>query len=408
MRLQIVSSGCANDIPRLLHPTGLEVDGSEALGAVVANLSITLLCGLLSYIVFHGVRLGAPRLFAKLEDFHGFVEQPAVPLFLFLFFYQGLTLAGMTLVMYSDTAPHLLAGVAVLCICAAVPLVLFHIVGQNVPTKAVYAIAATRNYAYMRWIVGPGEWVNLRPYCHWVQRYSSVIRTFKQGHAWYFFIDMAASFAISALHSTIAETAMGCGHKKMACAVIFLTLFVLEGALWPHARPRDSACDILTHSFQGIAMVLIASGFYHNDAGMWAFTSGVHLLRATEVLLLMRVALDVCTEAYIALKGRRANLQEDMLRAKAMPQVDADILEVVSSEGHPEPDFTPLLAGSTVQPNLMSPRDRKFSCASTPSSTGARGRTYSHMPAGRGRSGLWSPITPSASTMISPVSNSED
>ena len=315
MRLAVVAGGCNGEIPRMMNPTGLTIDGSDAAGAVVGNTAIALGFGLLCFLLLKVAQAGGhkvfPRLFDNL-DTQGFLRMPSVPLCIFQFLYQGLTLSGMTLVLHPAAGWHLFLGLIVIMSCIAIPCILIRVVRKNVPAMGVYAKAVNRHWLLTHFI-GPGEWVNTTQDSMWVQRYATVLRTYKQERVWYVGVDFAASFALSAIQSVVADSNKGCGHIKFAGALVFLALLALEVTFWQHARSRDGAADITALSMQSGALMCMAVGYYYDDPEYWTFTAASVLFLVAVGVLMLKVVADILTELYILVTQRRTNLQDDIL-----------------------------------------------------------------------------------------------
>ena len=331
VRLALIADTCGEGVSDLLHPTGLVVDGSPALGMFVANMAITAGAAVLSLVVLAAVvpigRRITPRFFEGL-DTQGFLRLPSAPLVIFQFFYQGIALAGMSLLLQPGTTVHKLIGVSSILFCISVPIVLFRVVHANVPEHAVLACAANRKSSALVALIGTGEWVNTREDTMWVQRYSSVVRSYKQDRAWFGVVEFAASFAISAVHSVGPDSRLQCGHVKMATAAIFVVLLLCECFLWPHARHRTAAFDCTLIGLQTFAMVFIALDHYRGVSEDLTGIASLLLLAGTAVLGL-QVVLDVLAEGHIFFTKRRALLQEDVY-AQYAPKGDDLVQDIVS------------------------------------------------------------------------------
>ena len=336
LRLALVSKGCSRDLSTALHPTGLSLDNSKPVGAVAANIAMLATFIAACFVAVPVVRVVGTCLFPtffKDRDVVGLLRLPSAPVLVFQYFYQGLTLAGMSLVFHPEKGWHAAVGAAILLVCAVVPVVLHLTITQGVPAYGVYARAEGRQNRALISLLGEGEWVSMQRNPMWVQRYT-VIRPYKQGATWFLLIEFVSSFALSAIQSTAPETSEGCGHVKMASGLVFLVLLMLEGLFWPHARSRDAALDILLLGTQLAAMVVMAAGYYTATLDSWLFDVSSKLLTVAFMLLVVKIALDILTEVYVITSGRRGNLQEDVLNKSALlihPQGGC-ILETTQSD----------------------------------------------------------------------------
>ena len=320
LRLALVSKGCSHDLSTALHPTGFSLDNSKPVGAVAANIAMLATFIAACFVAVPVVRVVGTCLFPtffKDRDVVGLLRLPSAPVLVFQYFYQGLTLAGMSLVFHPEKGWHAAVGVAILLVCAVVPVVLHLTITRGVPAYGVYARAEGRQNRALISLLGEGEWVSMQRNPMWVQRYT-VIRPYKQDATWFLLIEFVSSFTLSAIQSTAPETSEGCGHVKMASGLVFLVLLMLEGLFWPHARPRDAALAILFLGTQLAAMVVMAAGYYTATLDSWLFDVSSRLLTVAFILLVVKIALDILTDIYVITSGRRGNLQEDVLNKQAL------------------------------------------------------------------------------------------
>ena len=321
-RLVIASLGCHKEgepppsVPLALHPTQIQVMGSDSAGAVVGNTLIAVgfgcVCAVALLILQRFGRSMCPGLFTSL-DTQGFLRLPSAPFFVFQLLYQGTTYGAMNLVLHPPSVGLCIAGLVSLLLCIVLPLLVFWTVTSNVPRSAQYMHDTRPLGAWMTILIGPGEWVSLHEDCHWVNRYATAVRMYRQELAWFSIIEFAGSFALSALSAVNATTLVSCGHVKISAALVFLIMLVVEARLWPHARMRDSAMDFVGLGLQMSAMVLMGAGYYsgaRDASDSWTFAVAGYILLLAVALVLLKVALDVIAELYILLTGRRAALQQ--------------------------------------------------------------------------------------------------
>eukprot|EP01061_Rhynchopus_euleeides_P025092 TRINITY_DN40476_c0_g1_i1.p1 TRINITY_DN40476_c0_g1~~TRINITY_DN40476_c0_g1_i1.p1 ORF type:complete len:408 (+),score=161.87 TRINITY_DN40476_c0_g1_i1:115-1224(+) len=258
-------------------------------------------------------------------DFAGLLHVPSAPLFVFQFFYHGIALAAMHLMLHPDQPWHIAVGIAACLVCIAVPVVLVCVMSRDIPDVALYTRDPDRR-GFTLSLLGPGEWLNTYRDCMWVQQFSSVLRTYKQDRVWYIGVEFGMSLVLSAITSTRAQTSMGCGHVKLASAFVFLVLLCLQAYFWPHARHRDSAADIVLLGLQMSAMLVMAIGYYGQDESLWMFDVAAHIVTVVMVLLMVKVALDLLAELWVLLTGCRTELQDALL-------TDLETKDALSAEG---------------------------------------------------------------------------
>ena len=351
--LALLASGCSRKMPWIMHITGLVIDGSEYAGALVANFSIALATGLLCWGALKAVAALFPSMTANLGDLQGYMRLPSAPLVVFIFMYQGSTLASMGLVLSGSKTYLVLSGFVALTLFAAIPFALTRVVMQAVPEQAVYARAVGRKRLTSA-LLGPGEWVNTTPGRMWVQRFACITRMYKQGHVWYFALELAANFTISAIKSAKSDTYTGCGHIHVAIGVVLAVMLFTEGMLLPRARPRTAVVVLAFIGLNCSAMFLMAHGYYTYGGSKWSFDAAGDLLFVSQWVMIVGLAADLLTEIFVFLSGRRTNLQDNVLddiqtaKTKAGKAVEVEELDESTSElGTSVEPYTPF--GQSVQ-----------------------------------------------------------
>ena len=323
-RFLLAGQGCTTGIPRTLHPTGVTIDGSDAVGAVVMNTAIIIgfavLCVLLVRVALAFGSIISPQFFAGL-DAQGFLRIPSLPLLIFQVFYQGTTLAGMVM-LYDHTWWHVVTGLVVIVMCFTVPLAVAYTVWSAIGTQAVYAKVAGRTKYWPRVLLGHGEWTNTARTTLFVERYSSVVRRYHPDKTWYIIIEYGASFATSALTATAPSTYIGCGHVKAAMSVVFALPVIVTLVYKPHAKTRDSAVDASTGILMSSAMGLLAAGFYGEMETEFLFSASTFIIKSAMVMLAAKAVMDVINVLYLICTGRQKVLQEDVYRIFNEREVD--------------------------------------------------------------------------------------
>ena len=319
LRLVAISGSCrvgnennsSREYPRPLHPTQWKIGDSYALGMVAGNVMISfgfaVLCFFILKIAERGGTSCAPKLFNGL-DTQGLLRFPSAPLFVFQFLYQGTTQGGMSLVSHPNTPFHFIIGFVTCCGCVAVPIFIFRECRKGVPSQAVYADDA--RYGLKRLLMGPGEWVSNHVELHWVNRYRTVIGSFRQEVVWFSIVEFASMLAISAMESLNTRTLIQCGHKKLFEGFLFLILLVLEAILWPHCRARDSTVDFVLLGLQAAALFCMAAGYYEENTRHYGFEIASTLLFDSVIILIVKSGIDVLVEGYILCKGIRTRVQQ--------------------------------------------------------------------------------------------------
>ena len=315
LRLLLLSTSCSAEIPRLLHPTGLTIAGRPELGAIIANLAIILTISTVSRLTLclsRRVSLSGPYQESSLMhelDMLGILRPPSTPFYLLRYFYEGLALAGVRLVVQSDALWELFLGAAVCVVMVGIPLMVFHVVGCDVPVHALYAQAETRGRTE-RFFLGAGEWVNRSRNRGWVQTHSALVHPYRQQCAPFVGVDLIASLSIATIFGLSPDEATACAHTRLAAAAVYFGMLLLIVCLKPYAKGRDNIFAVVFLGVQGVAACVVAGSFYGGGEG--GDESAGYLIAAATVLYAAKVVLDIATELYIIRTGRRTTLQRDV------------------------------------------------------------------------------------------------
>ncbi|KAJ9463269.1 hypothetical protein DIPPA_23924 [Diplonema papillatum] len=324
--LAMVSMNCRVDgdyeLPIVLHPLQMRIEGSHALGCVIGNTALMIGFYGITYCVFLATSAAQPLFSNSLPvDVRGFVRFPSSALFIVIWLYQGTTLSGILLLLNAPSTWAWLLGCAVALLCVVIPVWVFHRVvdGTRWRNLARYRHDDANACRWLTFIVGPGEWVSTSPEKHWVSRYSSIVLTYRQDTAWWALLEFLGAFSLAAITATPTSDNVGCGHVKLASASVFCMLLVLELRYAPHVRQRDNWIDPATLLCEAGALVLAAGTLYLEDPGHWTALATQILLYAATGFVVVKALLDVFAELYLYSTGRRVRLQNDEwgLTAKA-------------------------------------------------------------------------------------------
>ena len=152
---------------------------------------------------------------------------------------------------------------------------------------------------------------------------------------WFSFLEFSASLGLSAAAAVDTVNYVQCGHVKIAQALIFLIMFLLAVIARPHHRPRDQITDMILTMTQMIACVLMAAGFYSEKASGGLFDAAATFLHITTAFLLLKVAMDLSSEAYIFFTKRRITMQLDMFGESETKALDTSALETSVVDARP-------------------------------------------------------------------------
>ena len=349
--------------PIALHPTQISIHGSEAAGMVVGNLggfvAITTLhlfsCELVRLLQAAALKLVfTSRTEPFVHDVQGLLRFPGGPALLFQVLYQGSSVGALQLLYSAPTLwLRVLGGVAT-GLCIAVPFFVLRAFVVDAPLKALVMVdsqTAGRGQTARRvlhFLIGKGEWVSVSERNHWSLRYSAVIRPYKEKCLWFYFVQLASMFAISAIQAFAPTNYVACGHIKVASLGVILIMLSVVIKVRPYARSRDMVIDVMVMSFQCFALIFMAVGYYRENPRSGVFDGATVLMVLGVVCILVKVAMDGVYELYVLIVCRRDRLQDryfDSLAADADVQlledgfrieVDADIsTEGDDSDGEP-------------------------------------------------------------------------
>ena len=344
MKLVIVSIPClygensAKQFPLVLNLMGMSLDGSESLGALAGNTALMLGCVFLSLLLLQLAKTCGKHFFTTSSlanlDTQGFLRLPSAPLLLFQLLYQSIAYSAMNLSLQPRHPHEAVVGVVAVLLCLCVPvLTLRKVVSGMKAGFGVYATAKERTSTALVFAIGKGEWVNTNATQLFVQRYSSVMRTFARRTYWFFILEYAASFTICAIHSVEPDFIFGCGHMKAFSALILFAMMLLEATLSPHCRFRDSVVGILLNGLLCCATILMAVAYYHEDNEYWTLDAATYTFDVAVVVLMIKVAADLATELYLYCSERRTIIQEKYLADHDTHSDGADEIESDANSG---------------------------------------------------------------------------
>ncbi|KAJ9455300.1 hypothetical protein DIPPA_33505 [Diplonema papillatum] len=316
-RLLLITAGCnvrgADDkLPRVFHPTGLFFGGSRALWVVLGNFGLLAASAALCFLLLQFAQAAGQRAFPTLFeglDTQGFVRIPSAPLMVFTFLYQGTTYGAVMLLMEPPDPVGFCVGFAAFVFCSAVPVGIAFRVQRAVPAKAVYLRDSVYKGRVWSFLIGPGEWVSVRRANHWVNRYASVVRTYRQETVLFSLIEYGSMFSLAAVSAARVEGPFACGHVKLFSGFVFLVQLVAEAALLPHERGRNNVFDFVFLACQAAGLLCMAAGFYLGDVHHWSHRAAEVFFWTAWGTLAVRVLCDLLTELFVLVKGRRDRLQ---------------------------------------------------------------------------------------------------
>ncbi|KAJ9459310.1 hypothetical protein DIPPA_22667, partial [Diplonema papillatum] len=314
--LAMVSMDCRVDgdyeLPLVLHPLRFRVEGSHALGCVIGNTALMVGFYWITYLIYRAALAARPLFSESLPlDVRGFVRFPSSALFIVIWLYQGTALGGMLLLLNAPSTWAWFLGCGVSALCILVPIWVFRRVVEGTQYRARFRYDGVIVHRWLVFVIGPGEWVSTSPEKHWVLRYSSMVLTYRQDTAWWALLEFLGAFTLAVITATPTSNHIQCGHAKLASALVFCMLLLLELRYAPHVRQRDNLIDPAMLLCEAVALIFAAITLYENDPNHWTTLTTQILLYTATCFLVIKALLDVFTEICLLRTERRDRLQND-------------------------------------------------------------------------------------------------
>ena len=305
-------------LPWTLHPTRLVVLDSMWIGAVVGNSVICFGFALLAWLVLVAAQFIVPCLAEDVRltlDTQGLLRLPSSIIFVFRILYQGSSLASLRMMVSPHHWYYLIIGLSGAIACTVVPIIVFFSVWHAVPHFARYREDEGEISWFKCFMLGRGEWVSTKRKRHFVQRYSTILRGYKERYAWWSIVDFSSMFLLSIANASVPTALSHCCAFRVATCVILLLLCAATLACDPYHRPRDRIFMPLILLTQAISGVFVAAGFcndktYHTHSDEWMFTAASTTLSVAQILLILKLALDGLCETFVICTKRRELLQQ--------------------------------------------------------------------------------------------------
>ena len=309
LRLALVAQLCEygqplaeRTYPRALNPTQWSVLGSQTIGMVLGNIAICV-----AVLLLVPIASAIAQRCVSTQDPLGLVRFPSTPFLLFQMLSHGVFLGGATLIA-EGTLGGIILGIVSLIGCIAVALWLFQQVTRYVPELVYFMVDPAK--CRVPYIVGQGEWVSRRAGLNVASRYMSVLLPYVERFAYFAVVELFASFCLAAVQAMQPDDMIGCGHRKLFEAAIFLAMFFAEFCCHLHARPSDRIFETLINATQCAAMLSLAFSYYSQSTEHWGFPLASGLLMASVALLLLKTIVSGVGELYVHYLKRRARLQQ--------------------------------------------------------------------------------------------------
>ena len=367
-------------LPFPLHPTGIKISDSAAAGAVIFNSLIvgvfTLVMRLI--LLLFDMKLipesvVPATLFDGFMDTQGMLRFPSAPLFVLQGLYQGTFLAALLLIRSPPdelSAVWVAVGVVTTLICVLIPAVVFIITKRAIPMDAIFYEDNVELSDIKEYWIGPGEWISVERNNHWINRYASVVRSYREKFVYFSTVQFFTS-GLVAIAVSISATGVTCGVIKLSMAAVFISLALFCVVIMPFCRMCDNHIVAITYLVHGISLACTAV-FFIGDKIRFLDVAGV-LHYVVLGFLLFKVLVSLVVEIYLFVKDRRLLLQEDYRIKKASTWSTLDPIEATLSWGSMAavPDDVPIAASKisfkySDQYNNRTPHDVSMTSMSEP------------------------------------------
>eukprot|EP00659_Diplonema_papillatum_P006936 gene6936-10665_t len=303
-RLDLLTQECETEdfhngtLSWALHPTQVTVFESVYAGCIIGNLliivTVTVVFMALMFATVHFIPdiVGV----SGLLDSSGVLRFPSVPLFFFLFLYQGTVVSTFKLLFYPRSPVDLGVAIPSFVICAGLPLWIARTLRVAVARSLIaYVYDDEKQQDWLVFIAGPGEWVSRSRANHFSQRYTSMLIVFAEERSWYVVFEFLSMFLLGGAMTLRTDSLVKCGHVRFFSGFVNLVFFVVEIIKWPHCRRRDHVLDPSIYLLQAVGLFFLSGGYYQARLEDWTIDAGAVSWRA-EAAMDDQVLKDYVTE----------------------------------------------------------------------------------------------------------------
>eukprot|EP01062_Namystynia_karyoxenos_P034545 TRINITY_DN25322_c0_g1_i2.p1 TRINITY_DN25322_c0_g1~~TRINITY_DN25322_c0_g1_i2.p1 ORF type:complete len:1350 (+),score=263.08 TRINITY_DN25322_c0_g1_i2:131-4180(+) len=318
------------EVPRTSHPFGFKIGGSLCAGAFVGNLALVVGCfTLLHYVGAYTARciLNAwtpPQPFPQfwknpgkawgIRHVQGLVRFPAIPIFLYVFCYQGNAQCAWKQLFKGESPVLVFASLVVIALLLAGPLILARRLYRAVPNLMHFRTDPQPESKFWRFVAGPGEWLSQDRDNPVSWRYALQLWPFTNKCCWFLGVDFLYQFATGLAAAIPTDGYAACGHVNVFVALVTFGCLGVEVHFRPHSKPRDNIADIARLGLISIATLLKAFKYYLISGGSSGETLGglsSALLFVATAVILIKVAFDLLATLWGLKTSRRNRMQAE-------------------------------------------------------------------------------------------------
>ncbi|KAJ9465169.1 hypothetical protein DIPPA_09003 [Diplonema papillatum] len=372
-RLDLLTQECETEdfhngtLSWALHPTQVTVFESVYAGCIIGNLliivTVTVVFMALMFATVHFIPdiVGV----SGLLDSSGVLRFPSVPLFFFLFLYQGTVVSTFKLLFYPRSPVDLGVAIPSFVICAGLPLWIARTLRVAVARSLIaYVYDDEKQQDWLVFIAGPGEWVSRSRANHFSQRYTSMLIVFAEERSWYVVFEFLSMFLLGGAMTLRTDSLVKCGHVRFFSGFVNLVFFVVEIIKWPHCRRRDHVLDPSIYLLQAVGLFFLSGGYYQARLEDWTIDAGAVCLALAIAVLSLKLLIDILLLIWLVYTGRRERIQDRAWRAEAAMD-DQVLKDYVTEESSVPEEQNENAVGGELTSRLLeeSPAVRRLSMA---------------------------------------------
>eukprot|EP01062_Namystynia_karyoxenos_P010420 TRINITY_DN13692_c0_g1_i1.p1 TRINITY_DN13692_c0_g1~~TRINITY_DN13692_c0_g1_i1.p1 ORF type:complete len:1120 (+),score=82.57 TRINITY_DN13692_c0_g1_i1:61-3360(+) len=361
--------GTLQNMPRVLHPTQWNVDGSAYLGCILAAIVIVSSAIAVNYAAVSAMRMcdgdddglisraDVPRTFLRFVpgvknadgiDIAGLARFPNIIIAAVAFVYQGAVFSALRMMVSADQSFWR----RVLAFCLSAVALAYAIWmrrrvragadpaapdsgAQPVPLARLRRWDHPRPPVLLQYAVLSelGDWVSCRRERHWVLSWKAAVQSYRPCRATgAVTVEYLTMWCLGLANAPETPTFAACGHVRIASAVILFAQLVYTAARCPHHAARDTAFVSVRIVATITALLLLVDDFYNERTET---DKAETLLKVAIALALAASIIVVLRKVILQAAGWRSRLQDAEWRsAHAEPSGGAVLSD--TDAGHRE------------------------------------------------------------------------
>ena len=289
----------SEELPILLNPTKLSIDGVPMAGAVIGNIALCIgFCALLLIIT----AVLSVTTFNGWHDACSVIRNPSALYIGALFFFAATFDCAADLVAYPRTATTTVIGI-VGCLFTIICLGGIWRMGALAHFRSEIKTNTNITSAAGKFLLGSTGWASKTATDGHTERYGIVFDIYDDKGCWtrgrFIFIEVGQAIPLTLITLTRPTDPAACALRVWSMGVVFLVYAGLCFAYKPFLAPFLNYLVPWTGLLPGLAMVFIGISYFGDDYRThWGTTAGIWLVTITMYLSLLRVLYDTVTWLY--------------------------------------------------------------------------------------------------------------